>query len=139
MLVTDETAGLYLMVYGKPHYQEIEEGKYYSFRKLIRDEAGHVKVTPEAVVAEIANFEIPEKVEKKASHLLSKSPIISIEHFKTLKSGTGSVTASVIEVSSGFAWLSGIFFMFHCIHRHTNIEDRVNIFASKFVAKYSLI
>lgn len=128
VLVTDETAGLLLMVYGKPHHQEIEEGKYYSFRKLIRDEAGQVKVTSETTISEIGIFNIPEEVEKKAWQLFSKSPFYSVEHFKTLNSGTGSVTGTVTEVSSGFA-LSATFFTCSTVFSITNTEDTENIFA----------
>lgn len=113
VIVTDETASLHLMVYGKPLHQVIEQGKFYSFRKLIRDEAGHVKVTSETTVAQIGTFTIPEEIEKEATLLCSKSPFYSIEEFKTLRSGTGSVKGSVTEVSSGFALFSATFFMFH--------------------------
>lgn len=109
--VTDETASLELMVYGKPRYQEIKEGMYYSFRKIIRDKAGYVKVTSESIVAEISIFAIPEEVEKEAKQLCPKSPFYSIEEFKALDSGRGSVEGTVIEVSSGFALLFVTFFM----------------------------
>lgn len=125
VLLRDETASLKLMVYGKPHHLEIKEGKYYSFRKLLRDETGQVKVTSETVVSEIGTFTIPEEVEKEARQLCSKGPFYSIKDFKTLDSGTGSVKATITEVSSGFA----TFFMFHCIQHRTNIQDRVDIFA----------
>lgn len=113
MFLRDETASLNLIVYGKPHHQEIKEGKYYSFRKLLRDKTGQVKVTSETVVSEIGTFTIPE------------GPIYSIKDFKTLDLGTGSVKGTITEVSSGFA----TFFMFHCIQHRTNVEDRVDIFA----------
>lgn len=128
MSLADETAVLRLMVYGKPHHQEIKEGNYYSFRKLIRDETGHVKVTSGTIVAEIGIFNIPEEVEKEAIKLFSKSPLYTIKDFKTLDSGTGSTKGTITEVSSGFA-LSSATFMFHCIQHRTNIEDRVNIYA----------
>lgn len=117
VIVTDETASLHLMVYGKPLHQEIKQGKFYSFRKLIRDEAGHVKVTSETTVAQIGTFTIPEEVEKEATLLCSKSPFYSIEEFKK-RSGTGSVKGSVTEVSSGFALFSATFFMFHWSHHN---------------------
>lgn len=124
LYLTDETACLHLTVYGKPNHQKIKQGKFYSFRNLTRDEAGHVKVTSETSVAQIASFTIPKKVEKEAVKLCTKSPFRSVKDF----TGTGSVAGSVTEVSSDFALFSDTFFMFHSSQHRTNTEERARIF-----------
>eukprot|EP00066_Takifugu_rubripes_P029874 XP_011619140.1 PREDICTED: uncharacterized protein LOC105419338 [Takifugu rubripes] len=81
LLVTDETASIKMMVYGKPHYQKLQKGKHYLFRKLIRDK-NLFKVTLQTIVAELGAFDIPKEVEEKAKRLSSHGPYVSIEEVK---------------------------------------------------------
>ncbi|TWW74542.1 hypothetical protein D4764_14G0005450 [Takifugu flavidus] len=81
LLVTDETASIKMMVYGKPRYQKLQKGKHYLFRKLIRDK-NLFKVTLQTIVAELGAFDIPKEVEEKAKRLSSHGPDVSIEEVK---------------------------------------------------------
>eukprot|EP00066_Takifugu_rubripes_P009217 XP_003975963.2 PREDICTED: uncharacterized protein LOC101067288 [Takifugu rubripes] len=91
LLVTDETASIKMMVYGKPHYQKLQKGKHYLFRKLIRDK-NLFKVTLQTIVAELGAFDIPKEVEEEAKRLSSHSPYVSIEEVKKGDSGIVSVS-----------------------------------------------
>lgn len=106
--VTDETASIRVMVYGKPRYQKLQKGKHYLFRKLKRDK-NLFKVTPDTVVAEMSAFDIPKEVEE-AGRFPSHSLYVSIEDVKNNDSATVSVKGIISEVSLSFGQVSAALF-----------------------------
>lgn len=94
MTVIDETDNIKMAVYGRARYQQIQERKYYLFRKVKKNQIG-VKVIGETIVGNIPAFDIPEEVEKKARS--SEFPFLSIQECKTA-SGTVTVEGTVKEV-----------------------------------------
>lgn len=105
LLVTDETASIKVMVYGKPRYQKFQKGKHYLFRKLIRDK-NLFKVTSQTIVAELGAFDVPKEVEEEAKRRSSHSPHVLIEEVKKWDSGIVSVEGIITEVSSSFGQMS---------------------------------
>ncbi|XP_076606840.1 uncharacterized protein LOC143332890 [Chaetodon auriga] len=99
LAVVDETASIKVMVYGKMRYSQIKEGKFYLFRKLIRDDNG-VKVTAQSKVSDTNSVEIPEKLEMEARTLIhSERPVCSISEAKSSDDKTEvSVEGTVTEI-----------------------------------------
>ncbi|XP_070839622.1 uncharacterized protein [Chaetodon trifascialis] len=99
LAVVDETASIKVMVYGKKRYPEIKEGKFYLFRRLIRDD-NRVKVTTQSKVSDTNSVEIPEKLEMEARTLIySERPVCSISEAKSSDDKTGvSVEGTVTEI-----------------------------------------
>lgn len=109
LFVADETASIRVMVYGKPRYKELQKGKHYLFRKLIRGK-DLLKVTSQTVVAEFGAFDIPKEVAEEAKRLSFHSPYVSIEEVKKRDSGIVSVEGKITEVSSSFGQVSAALF-----------------------------
>ncbi|KAM6984327.1 uncharacterized protein LKV04_012065 [Tautogolabrus adspersus] len=97
--VTDKTACVKVMVYGKERYQEIKEGCSYLFRSLIKDQIS-VKVKNSSKVSLTKSVEVPEELEVEASRLLyPESPFYSIAEVKTFSDKTDvSVEGTIQEI-----------------------------------------
>ncbi|CAK6979984.1 Hypothetical predicted protein [Scomber scombrus] len=97
--IADDTDCIKLMVYGKPHFQDINEECSYLFRKLITDEKG-VKVNKHSKVSETSAVKVPEELEMEARELICvQSQVYSITEVKTLAEKYGvTVEGTVTEI-----------------------------------------
>ncbi|XP_067465071.1 uncharacterized protein [Thunnus thynnus] len=97
--VSDEESCIKVMVYGKDRYQDIQEGRYYSFRNVIMEE-NVMKVTKQSKVARTSPIDVPEELELEAEMLIyPQKPVCSIAKAKEYADKTVvSVEGTVTEI-----------------------------------------
>ncbi|XP_039474124.1 uncharacterized protein LOC120442234 [Oreochromis aureus] len=99
--VADETGSIKVVVYGKEHYQDIQEKSCYMFRNVIM-EGNDIKVTKLSIVSKTSQIDVPENLEMEARMLVDfQTPVCSIEQAnRSAEKTLVSVGGKVAEVQS---------------------------------------
>ncbi|KAK2827954.1 hypothetical protein Q5P01_018988 [Channa striata] len=101
LVIADETACIKMTVYGKNYYKEIMEGRYYLFRKMMKDGNG-VTINTLSKVSETSAVDVPEKILIQAQNLVCpERRVCSIAEVKASDSKTEvSVEGTITEIDS---------------------------------------
>ncbi|KAM9332407.1 uncharacterized protein KZ484_017517 [Pholidichthys leucotaenia] len=100
--LADETAVIKVMVYVKERFQFFKEKQFYTFRDVLLDENGIMKVTRKSVTAKTSAVDVPDDLELQALMLVySQSSLCTIADVLTYDDKTAvSVQGTVAQISS---------------------------------------
>ncbi|CAK6979179.1 uncharacterized protein LOC121910103, partial [Scomber scombrus] len=97
--ISDETACIQVMVYGKDRYEEFQKHSCYTFRDVIMEKS-IMKVTKVSIVSKTKPIDVPEELEMEAEMLIyPQKPVCCIAKAKTYADRTAvSVEGTVTEI-----------------------------------------